>query len=49
MQKTTKLWGGGKDLVIPVGNLFLLRDHPEGRNKIQNNNKDQIYIVTGHH
>ena len=40
---------GGKDLVIPIGNLVLLRDHPEGRNKIQNNNKDQIYIVTGHH
>ena len=40
---------GGKDLVVPVGNLVLLRDHPEGRNKIQDNNKDQIYIVTGHH
>ena len=40
---------GGKDLIIPVGNLILLRDHPEGRNKIQDNNKDQIYIVTGHH
>ena len=40
---------GGKDLVIPVGNLVLLRDHPEGRNKIQDNNKDQIYIITGHH
>ena len=40
---------GGKDLVIPVGNLVLLRDHPKGRNKIQDNNKDQIYIVTGHH
>ena len=26
---------GGKDLLIPVGNLVLLRDHPEGRNKIQ--------------
>ena len=39
---------GGKDLVIPIGNLVLLRDHPEGRNKIQDNNKDQIYIVTGH-
>ena len=38
----------GKDLVIPVGNLVLLCDHPEGRNKIQNNNKEQIYIVTGH-
>ena len=40
---------GGKDLIIPVGNLVLLRDHPEGRNKIQDNNKDQIHIVTGHH
>ena len=40
---------GGKDLTIPIGNLVLLCDHPKGRNKIQNNNKDQIYIVTGHH
>ena len=40
---------GGKDLVLPVRNLVLLCDHPEGRNKIQDNNKDQIYIVTGHH
>ena len=40
---------GVKDLFIPVGNLVLLRDHPEGHNKIQNNNKDQIYIVTSHH
>ena len=39
----------GKDLVIPVRNLVLLRDHPERRNKIQDNNKDQIYIVTRHH
>ena len=40
---------GGKDLFIPVGNLVLLHDHPEGCNKIQDNNKDQIYVVTGHH
>ena len=40
---------GGKDLIIPVGNLVLLRNHPKGRNKIQDSNKDQIYIVTGHH
>ena len=40
---------GGKDLVIPIRNLVLLCDHPEGRNNIQDNNKDQIYIVTGHH
>ena len=32
-----------------VGNLVLLHDHPEGRNKIQDNNKDQIYIITGNH
>ena len=40
---------GGKDLVIPIGNLVLLCNHPKGRNKIHDNNKDQIYIVTGHH
>ena len=40
---------GGKDLFIPIRNLVLLRNHPEGRNKIQDNNKDQIYIITGHH
>ena len=40
---------GGKDLLIPVGNLVLLCNHPEGCKKIKNNNKDQIYIVTSHH
>ena len=40
---------GGKDLAIPIGNLVLLHDHPEGCNKIQDNNKDQIYVITGHH
>ena len=40
---------GGKDLVVPIGNLVLLHDHPKGRNKIQDNKKDQIYIVMGHH
>ena len=39
----------GKDMLIPVRNLILLQDHPEGCNKIQDNNKDQIYVVTGHH
>ena len=29
---------GRKDLLIPVGDLVLLRDHPEGRNKIQDVN-----------
>ena len=40
---------GGKDMLIPVENLILLWDHPKGCNKIQDNNKDQIYVVTGHH
>ena len=40
---------GGKDLLIPVGNLVLLHDHPGGCNKIQDNNKDQIHVITGHH
>ena len=30
---------------VPVGNLVLLRDHPEGRNKIQDRNKSELYIV----
>ena len=33
---------GGKPLTIPVGNLVLLRDHPEGCNKIQDNYKSDI-------
>ena len=28
---------GGKALKIPIGNLVLLHDHPEGHNKIQDN------------
>ena len=40
---------GGKDLVIPIGNLVLLCDHPKGCNKIQDNNKDQIFVITRHH
>ena len=33
-------WAGGKALNILIGNLVLLRDHPEGRNKIQDNYKN---------
>ncbi|MCG8626462.1 MAG: hypothetical protein MJE68_31245, partial [Proteobacteria bacterium] len=36
---------GGKDLDIPPGNLVLIRDHPEGRNKIQDQNKPDLYVV----
>ena len=35
----------GKDLDVPVGNLVLLQDHPEGRNKIQDRNKSELNIV----
>ena len=40
---------GGKELVIPVGNHVRLHDHLEGRNKIQNRYKFDIYVVVGHH
>ena len=40
---------GGSDLNIPVGGLVLLRDHPEGRNKIQDNYKSELYVVRSHH
>ena len=36
---------GGKDLTIPIGNLVLLCDHPEGQNKIQDNYKSELFIV----
>ena len=39
----------GKELVIPIGNHILLRDHLEGRNKIQNRFKSNVYIVVSHH
>ena len=35
----------GKDLEIPMGNLVLLRDHPEGRNKIQDHYKSELNVV----
>ena len=40
---------GGKTLHIPVGNLVLLRDHPEGHNKIQDNYKSELFVVVDHH
>ena len=36
---------GGKEINIPPGNLVLLRDHPEGRNKIQEEHKPDLYQV----
>ena len=32
-----------------VGNQVLLWDHPEGRNKIQEKYKLDMYVVIGHH
>ena len=52
IQKSTKRnkdRNSGKDLLIPVGNHVLLRDHPEGRNKIQDRYKTDVYVVVGHH
>ena len=40
---------GGKALSIPIGNLVLLCDHPEGRNKIQDNYKDELFVVESQH
>ena len=41
----TVFWAGGKALSIPIGNLVLLRDHPEGQNKIQDNNKNELFVM----
>ena len=38
-----------KDLTIPMGNYVLLHNHPEGRNKIQDKYKPDVYVVVGHH
>ena len=46
--KCSKAHVSGKELLIPVGNHVLLRDHPKSRNKIQDKYKSDIYVV-GHH
>ena len=35
----------GKALNIPIGNLVLLPDHPEGCNKIQDNYKNELFVM----
>ena len=40
---------GGKALDIPLGNLVLLCDHPEGCNKIQDNYKSKLFIMESKH
>ena len=39
----------GKSLSIPVGNIVYLRDHPLGRNKIQDAWKPETYVVVDEH
>ena len=38
-------WAGGKALNIPIGNLVLLCDHPKGHNKIQDNYKNELFVM----
>ena len=42
-------WARSKDLEIPIGNLVLLHDHPEGQNKIQDHYKSKLYVVESKH
>ena len=43
--KKSRARAGDKTLYILVGNLVLLRDHPEGGNKIQDNFKSKWFVV----
>ena len=47
--KHSKDCTGSKELTILAGNHVLLCDHPEGRNKIQNRYKSDIYVMVCHH
>ena len=47
--KCNKDHTSGKDLLITVGNNILLHDCPEGRNKIQDRYKPNVYAKIGHH
>ena len=47
--KKTALCAGGSTLNILNDNLVLLRDHPEGRHKIQHNYKSELFITVLKH
>ena len=47
--KKSQIRTGGKSLQIPVGNLVLLRDHPQGHNRIQDNYKSELFVIVNHH
>ena len=40
---------GGKALNIPIGNLVLRRDHPKGCNRIQDNYKNELFVMESKH
>ena len=42
-------WAGGKALNIPIGNLVLLHNHPKGHNKIQDNYKNELFVMESKH
>ena len=43
--KKTVIHVGGNALNRPIDNLVLLKDHPEGKNKINNNFKSKLFIT----
>ena len=47
--KKTALHVGGSPLDITKDNLVLLRDYPEGRHKIQDNNKSELFVIVSKH
>ena len=47
--KKSQIRTGGKSLQISIGNLVLLRDHPKGCNKIQDNYKFEPFLIVNHH
>ena len=40
---------GGKAIKIPLSNLVLPPDHPEGYNKIQDNYKSELFVMKSKH
>ena len=40
---------GGSPFDIPTDNLVLLRDHPEGKHKIQDNYKSELFMIVLKH
>ena len=49
MAKQSVARAEGKPVQILVCNLVLLRDHPQGQNKIQDNYKLELFVVESQH